>query len=149
MLRATRVGTFSSAYDITVDGQPVTRWDASWWRSGGSFTIDGQRYDVRGNLWGSEFSMTDQSGMTVATAGKLLRREWTVAMPPRTYVFRRGPWWRHHFDLLRDGRPAGYIRRPSAWRSDTEAELSTLPLAVQIFAIGIALTVWDAAASGG
>ncbi len=149
MLTATGVGVFSSAYDVSMDGQPLTRWDHSWWRNRGSFTVEGQRYEVRGNVWSSEFTLTDQSGMTVATAGKLYRRQWTVSVGPRTYVFQRGAWWRQQYDLLQDGQPVGYIRRPSAWRSTTEADLPGLPPAVQVFTVAVALTVWDAANSGG
>lgn len=68
MLQAKRVGAFSSSYAITLDGQPVTRWDKSMWRTGGSFTVQGQRYEVSGGFWGTSFTMIDQSGTTVATA---------------------------------------------------------------------------------
>jgi len=146
MLVATKDGGLSSAYDIAVDGQPVARWDGSVWRNGGSFTVQGQRYQVRGNLWGSEFTMTDGSGATVAAAGKVTRREWTVVTGGQTYQFRRPSWWRQRFDLLLGRQPVGFVRRPSSWRSTVQAELPTMPMAAQVFTVAVALTTWDAAA---
>ena len=67
MLQAIRAGAFSSAYDITLDGRLVTRWDRSMWRSRGSFTVQGQRYEVRANFWNTTFTMIDQAGRTVAS----------------------------------------------------------------------------------
>ncbi len=151
MLRATKVSAWSSAYELNLDGMPVTRWDPSWWRSGGSFTVQGQQYRVRSNAWGNEFTMTDLAGNTVATAGKVNRREWTVIAGGREYAFRRTSWWRHQFDLLLDGRRAGFVRRPSSWRSTVDAELAAMPLTAQIFTVAVALTTWDnanAAAAG-
>jgi hypothetical protein len=147
MLQATRVGVFSSAYDVTLDGQLVTRWDKSMWRTGGSFTVGRQRYEVRGKLMGSAYTMTDQSGATVATAKNPNRRQWTVAAGGRTYEFRRRSWWRQHYDLVVGDQAVGFVRRPSSWRSTAVAELPTMPLAAQVFAVAVALTTWDAAAA--
>lgn len=91
--------------------------------------------------------MTDLTGNPVATAGKVIRRQWTVVAGGREYGFRRTSWWRQQFDLLLDGRPAGFVRRPSGWRSTVEAELPTMPLPAQVFALAVALTTWDNAAA--
>jgi hypothetical protein len=147
MLQATRVGAFSSAYHITLDGQPITRWDKSMWRTGGSFTVGGQRYEVRSNVWGTSFTMTDQSGATVATAENPNRRQWTVTSGGRTHEFRRRSWWRQQYDLVVGGQVVGFVRRPSGWRSTAVAELPAMPLATQVFAVAVALTAWDAAAA--
>jgi hypothetical protein len=147
MLQATRVGLFSSAYDITLAGQLVTRWDKSMWRTGGSFTVGGQRYEVTGNVWGSTYTMKDQAGGVVATAANPNRRQWTVMVDGRDYEFRRRSWWRQHYDLIVGGQATGFVRRPSAWRSTAVAELPTMPLAAQVFAIAVALAAWEAAAA--
>jgi hypothetical protein len=147
VLQARRVSAWRSAYDITLDGHPVARWDRSAWRNGGSFTVQGQQYQVRSNVWGNDYTMTDQAGNTVATAGKLSRRQWTVITGGREYEFRRPSWWRQQYDLVLAGQPVGYVRRPSGWRSTVEAELPTMPLAAQIFTVAVALTVWDNAAA--
>lgn len=146
MLQATRVGTFSSSYDITVDGRVLTRWDKSTWRSGGSFTLDGRAYEVRSNVWGTAFTMTDQFGTTVAAATNPSHRQWSVESGGRTYQFRRRSWWRLEYELIVDGRVVGFLKRPSSWRSTAVAELPSLPLAVQVFALVVGLTVWDTAA---
>jgi hypothetical protein len=144
MLKATKVRRLSSTYDITADGRPVTRWEASVWRSAGTFTLEGRRYRVRSNAWGSQFTMTDEAGTTVATAGKVSRREWTVAMAGQTYAFRRPSWWRNQFDLVVNGQAVGGVRRISSWRTDVEANLPNLPLAAQVFTVGVALLTWEA-----
>jgi hypothetical protein len=143
VLQATRVSAWKSAYDITLDGRPIARWDRSVWRSGGSFTVESHQYQVRSNTWGSEYTMIDQAGNTVATAGKLSRRQWTVVSGGREYEFRRASWWRQQYDLVLAGQAVGFVRRPSGWRSTVEAQLPTMPLAAQIFTLAVALTTWD------
>jgi hypothetical protein len=147
MLQATPVGMLSAAYEISRDGMPVARWDAKRWRSGGFFSLDGERYEVRGNIWGNEFTMTDSRGATVASAGKVSRRQWTVVCGRDTYQFQRPSIWRQRFDLVLGGTTAGFVRRPSGWRRDVEADLPTLPSAAQVFTLVVAITVWDAASS--
>lgn len=149
MLQAIRVGAFSSDYDITLDGQVVTRWDKSMWRNRGSFTVQGQRYEVRTTFWNTTFTMIDQVGRTVATAANPNRRQWTVVTEGQSYEFHRRRWWRQHYDLVVGGQPVGFVRRPSGWRSTVVAELPTMPLPAQVFAIAVALTTWDAAAAAG
>ena len=144
MLEARRVGAFSARREILLDGRPLTRWDGSWWRSGGAFTLDGQRYEVSSNVWGSQFTMSDQVGGVVASAGKLGRRQWTLITGGRTYEFRRASWWRQQEDLVLDGRPVGSVRSTSMWRGTAQADLPGLPLPAQVFALAIVLTMWDA-----
>lgn len=148
MLQATRVGALSSSYDITLDGQPIARWHTSMWRVGGAFTLQGQRYDLRGNFWGSSFTMTDESGATVASATNPSRRRWTATVGDRQYEFRRRSWWRHHYDLVVENQVVGFVRRLSSWRSTVVADLPTMPLPAQVFALAVALTTWDTAAAG-
>jgi len=147
MLEARRIGAFTARRDILLDGRPLTRWDGTW-RSGGAFTLDGQRYEVSSNFWGTEFTMTDQVGGVVATAGKLGRREWTLVAGGRTYQFRRPSWWRQQEDLLIDGRPVGSVRMTSLWRGTARADLPGLSLPAQVFALAIVFTTWEAEASG-
>jgi hypothetical protein len=144
MLEARRAGAFSARYDIMLDGRPLTRWDGSWWRSGGAFTLDGQRYEVSSNLWGSEFTLSDQAGGVVASAGKLGRRNWALLAGGRTYQFRRASWWRQQEDLVLDDRPVGSVRSTSVWRGTAQADLPGLALPAQVFALAIVLTMWDA-----
>jgi hypothetical protein len=147
MLEARRIGAFSARRDILLDGRPLTRWDGSWWRSGGVFSLDGQRHQVISNFWGTEFTMTDQTGGVVATAGKLGRRQWTLITGGRTYQFRRASWWRQQEDLVLDGRPVGSVRMTSLWRGRAQADLPELPLPVQVFVLAIVFTMWEAEAA--
>jgi uncharacterized protein YxjI len=143
MVRATKVGMWSNDYHIEVDGQRVTTWDGSSWRAGGTFTLDDRPYRVRGNVWESEFTMTDQAGTVAATAGRMGRREWTVTAGGQTYRFRRPSVWRNEERLVVGDQEVGSIRRTSMWRSDVEADLPAMPVPVQIFTVVVVLTRWD------
>ncbi len=39
------------------------------------------------------------------------------------------------------------MRRTSAWRGDVAADLPGLPLPVQVFVLGVVITMWDAQAA--
>jgi hypothetical protein len=149
MVKATRVSAWSRRYHLDVDGRQVSTWDGSWWKSGGTLTHDGRSYGVRGNVWGTELTMTDSAGAVVATAAKLSRRNWTVTSGGRTYSFRRPSYWRYEEQLMDGDRAVGAVRRTSMWRSDVEADLPTLPAPVQVFVVAVALTRWDSEDSAG
>ena len=147
MLEARRAGVFAARYDILLDGDALTRWDGSWWRAGGRFTLEGRPYEVSSKRWGSEFTLTDQTGAVVATAGRLGRRQWTLVTGGRTFQFRRASWWRQQEDLLLDDRPVGSVRLTSMWRGTARADLPGPPLPEQVFALAIVLTMWDSQAA--
>jgi hypothetical protein len=143
MVKATRVSVWSKQYHVEVDGRRVTTWDGSWWRTGGTFTLDDRPYSVRGNAWGTEFTMADSTGIVVATAARLGRRSWTVTADGQTYQFRRPSYWRHEERLVVGDREVGTVRRTSMWRSDVEADLPGLSVPVQIFTVAVVLTRWN------
>lgn len=151
MLRAKRVGLWRNRFEISVDGQPITVWDGSTWKAGGAFELDGTRYEVGANLWGTKYGMATADGTVVASADRVGRKRWTVEAGGWTYQFQRASIWRQEQHLLHpDGRPMGSIRRPSMWRGEAVADLPSLPLPVQIFVLMVVLTMWDqhAAAAG-
>ncbi len=143
MVKATRVGVWSTKYHVDVDGRRVTTWDGSWWRAGGTFILDGRPYSVRGNAWGTQFTMADSTGTVIATAARLGRRNWTVTASGHTYQFRRPSYWRHEERLVVGDREVGTVRRTSMWRSDVEADLPGLPVPMQIFTVAVVLTRWN------
>jgi hypothetical protein len=147
MLEARRVSLGRNRYAITSDGQPLATWDGRLWRTGGTFDLAGRRYDVRSRAWGTRYEMTDESGMVVAAANRVGRRRWTVEASGRSYQFQRASMWRPSEVLVANGRPVGSVRRASAWRSDTVAELPGLPLPVQVFVLVVVLTMWDSRAA--
>jgi hypothetical protein len=53
-------------------------WNGRGWRNGGTFDLAGRRYDVKSNVWGTQFQMIDEPGMIVATADRVGRKRWTV-----------------------------------------------------------------------
>jgi hypothetical protein len=132
---------------VTRDGVPVAAWDGSMWRSGGELTVDGQVFQVRGNAWGTRFTMLDKAGATVAGAERVGRKQWTVTAGPLTYTFRRASVWSQAQDLLVGGTKAGSVRKLGFWGSDVAVDLPTVPLPVQVFVLGVVVTMWQAQSS--
>ena len=63
MLRASRVGLLSTRYEITCDDTPVCTWKPSAFFGGGSFVLDGRRYEVtRGGWTGRRYRLLDDAG---------------------------------------------------------------------------------------
>jgi hypothetical protein len=143
MLHARKPAFWRNRYEITADGQALATWDGSMWRNGGRFELDGRRYEVRGNMWGSRYGMAAEDGTPVAAADRVGRKRWKVEAAGRTYEFRRASMWRDEEDLLDGDRGVGWIRRTSVWRSDATANLPGLPLPVQVFVLVVVLTMWD------
>ena len=148
MLRGRRTSTWRSRYEFSVDDQPVAVWDSSFWRSGGSFELDGRLYRVRSNAWGSQFGMADANDTRVASADRVGRKRWSVAAGGQTYEFQRAGWFSHAQDLMVNGVPVGSVRRTSFWRGDVAADLPGVPLPVQIFVTGVVIAMWDRQAAG-
>ncbi|MEU4695343.1 hypothetical protein [Actinoplanes sp. NPDC023714] len=147
MLTAERKSMWRSQYALSRDGVPVASWDSSNWTSGGRFTLEGREYRVRANAWGSRYSMTDSDGAVVASAAKVHRKNWTVEAGGRVYDFERTSIWRNEQQMMHNGIPVGVIRRTSAWTGNLEADLPGLPLAVQIFVVGVLIAVAEASAA--
>ena len=144
MLIAKRTSVWRSRYTVTQQGHPVAAWEGAVWRSGGQLTVAGRSYLVRGNAWGSRFAMQDKAGDTVAAAARVGRKQWTVTAGGLTYQFQRASVWRQAQDLYVDGRKVGSIRNASFWGSDVEVDLPGVPLPVQIFALGVVVTMGEA-----
>jgi hypothetical protein len=148
MLEARKVSIWRERYAISADGRQVAVWDGSVWTAGGRFELDGRRYEVRGNLWGSRYGMIGQDGARAAVANRVGRKRWTVEAAGRTYEFRRASLWREEQELRCDGRRVGSIRRTSIWRGHAVADLPGVPLPVQIFVLAVVLTMWDSSSGG-
>lgn len=157
MLEATRSGLFSRRYDITVDGRHVASWNQTFWRSGGDIDLAGRPFRIDATSFTNRFTMTDASGRVVATAEKPGRKHWTVEADGAPHRFRRTSFWGSRQDLLAAGgeQVVGSIRKAGFLGSRVEADLPTLSLPAQIFAVGVMVTTWDrqaaaaAASSGG
>jgi hypothetical protein len=153
MLTAERTSMWRGRYDIAADGRPVAVWDPSWWRNGGDFEIDGHRFQVRSNGWGTKYRLLDAAGNEVALVERAGRKHWTVYADGRTYSFRRASLFGNRQELLADGVTAGSLRRTSAWSGGIEADLPGMPLPIQVFVIGVQIAIWQAqttaATSGG
>ncbi len=131
-------------YQIAADGRPVTVWDPSWWRTGGDFEIDGDRFHVRANGWGTRYRMVDQAGAEVAVAERAGRKHWTVRAGGRAYEFRRASMFSTRQELLDGDAVVGSVRRTSGWTGAIEADLPTVPLPIQIFVVGVQIAIWQA-----
>lgn len=153
MLLAKRTSIWRARYEVSQHGHPVAHWDGAVWRQGGDLEVAGQPFQVRGNMWGSRFSMLDKAGGVIAAADRVGRKRWSVTAGPVTYQFQRASVWSEAQDLLVDGRKVGSVRKVSVWRSDVAVDLPGVPLPVQVFILGVLVTMWQAhaaaAASGG
>ena len=140
MLLAVR-GKADLSYDILADDQVVTHVATKWLR-GGTFILADGAYAISDDGWGTAFTVTDPSGTQLATASDPSRRAWTVTTGSQTYAFDRRSRWRQHMDLVAGGQAIGYIRRPNL-NAEATADLPTMPLTMQVFALALALLVWD------
>jgi hypothetical protein len=102
---------------------------------GGSFELEGPRYTVRANMWGSTYGMARDDATAVATAHHVGRKRWNVEAGEQTYGFQRASPWRADQELRSGGERVGSVRRTSMWRTDAVADLPGLPLPVQIFVL--------------
>jgi hypothetical protein len=148
MLEARKTSVWRDRYAISADGRQLAVWDGSLWTAGGTFELDGRRYEVRGNVWGSKYGMVGEDGEPIATANRVGRKSWTVEAAGQTYDFRRASLWREEQELLSGGRRVGSVRRASIWRGGAVADLPGLPLPVQVFAVAVVLTMWTRSAAG-
>jgi hypothetical protein len=143
MLSVTKTGFWATAYTITADGRELAVWDTSFWRSGGDFVLDGRAYRVRASGWGTTFTMTDDQDRTVATASRVGRKRWTVEAGGHTYHFRRVSVWSNSQELHDDAGRRGVVERSGFWQTTITADLPTLPPPVQVFVIGVVITMWN------
>lgn len=147
MLEARRISSWRGRYQVSEGGRPVTVWDGGLWKRGGTFELDGRRYEVRGNAWGSRYELVDAAGLPVATADRVGRKRWTVEAGGRTYHFQRASMWNNAQELRNEAGPIGLVQRTSFWRGTVSADLPGLPPPVQIFVLGVVIAMWDAQAA--
>lgn len=146
MLTARRASFWQGTYDIAVDGRPLTTWTPKVWRTGGDFTLDGRAYSLRGQGWGSDYTLT-AGDLLVARADRVGRSAWTLTAGPRVHTFRRASFWTGDQHLVEGDRVVGGVRRVGRWRADADADLPGLDLPVQVFALTVVLTLWAAQAT--
>lgn len=144
MLTARPASSWRNIYEVAVDGRPLTTWNASFWKQGGTFTLDGRDYQVRGSTWGTRSTMLDELGGELAVAERVGRKNWTVTYTGQTFHFRRHSLWSQQQDLYLGEQAVGHARRPSAWRRDVEVDLPGMPLPAQVFVLGVVIVMWDA-----
>ena len=146
-IEARKASVWKNRYDIMADGLRLATWDGSSWKAGGTVELDGRRYEVRANMWGSRYAMVNEEGTRIASADRVGHKKWTVEADGRTYEFRRASVWRSEEELLSEGRRVGSVTRKSIWRGDAVADLPNLPLPVQVFVLVVVLTKWDSDAA--
>lgn len=142
-MTAKKSSFWGNRYDISLGGVVVASWDGGFWKGGGSFVCEGQRYEVRRSAWGSRFSMVDANNAPVASAERVGRKRWTVEAAGQTYDFQRASAWTSEQVLQVAGVRAGSVKRVSHWSGETSADLPGLPLPVQIFVVGVVITMWN------
>ena len=122
-------------------------WDSSVWRRGGEFELDGQHFHIRSNAWGNKYTMVDDAGTVLASADRVGRKRWTVEAAGQTYQFRRKSFWGDEEELVLGDTRVGSVRKTSVWRGDITAELPGLATALQLFVLGVVISMWNARAA--
>lgn len=144
VLRASRMGPLSTRYEITREGAVLSTWKPSAFLGGGSFVLDGRRYDVaRGGWTWCRYRLLDEAGELVAVADGVGRPEWTLETGGESHTFQRPSVYRNDHVLHSGGPSGGTVRRTSSWQGEAEADLPDLPLPVQVFVLVSLLAVWD------
>ncbi|MFY1692118.1 hypothetical protein [Plantactinospora sp. WMMB782] len=143
MLKARRISTWRNRFEVSVQDRVVTTWDSGFWRNTAEFDLDGRRYQMRGNAWGTRYAMVDAAGGTVASAERVGRKRWTVEADGQTYHFQRASLFSSEQELHTAGHRVGSVKRTSFWRGDVLAELPGLSLPVQIFTLGVVIMMWN------
>ena len=81
------------------------------------------------------------------------RKRWTVEAVGQTYHFQRKSFWGNEEQLLLGDTQVGSVRKTSFWRGDVAVELPGLTTALQLFVLGVVISMWNAraaaAAAGG
>jgi hypothetical protein len=148
VILARRLRRWDGRYDLLDGSRRVATWEGAHWSTGGRFTLDGRSFTVRADLQGDVVTLTEGGGRRVATAHGIGRRHWAIEAAGTTYQFSRGaPWHREErlYDEAR--RRLGSVRRTNLWRGDATADLPGLPPEIEVFAIAVALTRWQADAA--
>ncbi|MEG3632816.1 hypothetical protein [Micromonospora palythoicola] len=148
-MQARRVSVWRSRYVVTDRGREIAVWDSSVWRSGGEFELDGRRFQVRSNAWGTSYTMVDDAGTLVASAERVGRKRWTVEAAGQTYHFRRKSIWGGEEELVLGDTRVGSVRKTSFWRGDIAIALPGLATPLQLFVFGVVVSMWDAQAAAG
>lgn len=150
MLTAQQTSVWGRSYQIAMNGAAVTTFSPKRWGNGGQFSLDGSDYELRSNVWGHHYVLTDVGrNVAVATAEKVGHKNWTVESGGQTYRFQRVSIWKSDQALLADGRQVGVIKRTSVWRLNAQADLPGVPVPVQVFVLAVVLTMWRSQAAAG
>ena len=145
-MEARRISTWKSSYLVTDRGREVATWDSKVWKGGGEFVLDGRRFRVKSNGWGTKYTMADDAGTVVASADRVGRKRWTVSAGGQTYHF-RSKFWSGEEELVLGETRVGAVRKASFWGSTVNVELPGLPPAVQLFVLGVVISKWNAESS--
>lgn len=146
-MEAHKISVWKSQYRVTDGGREITTWNSSTWKSGGEFLLDGQRFQVRSNAWGNKYTMTDDLGTVVASADRVGRKRWSVEAGGQAYHFRRKSMWTSEEELVLGDTRVGSVRKTSVWRGDVDVELPTLSRPLQLFVLGVVISMWEAQAA--
>jgi hypothetical protein len=146
MIKARRVSIWNRRYDLIAHGRIVATWERASLATAGTLQWDGQRYQVHASMESGTARLSAPGGRQVATAHDVGRRQWTIQADGATYDFRRSPPWRQEEKLHVQGHRVGSVKRTNI-RGEAAADLPGMPLPAQLFALALALTMWDATAA--
>ena len=150
MLHVRPVSLLSESYTISAKkkGRALTTVSIRWFREAGSFSLDGQTFDLGREGWmgGDFFLSIGRRELASADKPSAWHRRFTVRADGTKYVLQARSAFSRKFDLLRGRRKVGSIEPTSIWTRGATADLpAELPLELRVFMIWLALLLWKRA----
>jgi hypothetical protein len=107
-----------------------------------SYEWDGRRYKIRSNRLATDHTMVTEDVREVASAHRVGCKGSVLLADGRTYEFQSPVIWRREEEVYLEDRRMGSIKQVNARPGDTSANLSGLPILVQIFALVVVTIRW-------
>jgi len=155
MLHAKPRSLFSDSYEVAGPHGLVAAVNISWFKEGGSFRLDGEKYVVgrQGMMRGAFF--VNRDGKTIAAAVKpsAFKRCFEVGCGERELKLAAARPFGRKFTLSEGRKIVGSVSPVSVWSRSAKADFpAEISLPVQVFMIWLVLVLWkrdrDAAVAG-
>lgn len=150
MIEATPKSTFSSDFELSMDGRSLALLDLGSWREAAEFVIDGEAYTLsrERSMSGSFLLKKGDQVMAEAVKPSAFRETFELEHERECYVIRKPSIWRREFEVLRLGSRVGRIFPAGSFSRRALVDLpSEWPIPVQVFVFWLVLLIWNRAAA--
>ena len=136
---------WSEVYEIVDDSRRLTEVNIRWSREAGSFTLDGDTFDVGREGWMSGDYFLERGGTRIARADKpsAWHRRFTVHVQGTKFELTATSAFSRKFVLKKGGRAIGTVEPESCWNRRAIVDLpDELPVEVRVFLVWLVLVMW-------